>query len=66
MIDFGSCLAECSTIPTSSTPKSWAGIPTGPANSEAASSVAFYRDTVVYSGNAVGKDYVVAGIKPRG
>src|SRR6478752_2245113 len=29
---------------------------------EAADSVARYRDTVVYSGNAVGKDYLVAGL----
>jgi hypothetical protein len=31
---------------------------------EAALSVAQYRDTVVYSGNAVGKDYLVAGLIP--
>jgi hypothetical protein len=31
---------------------------------EAAESVVHYRDTVIYSGNAVGKDYLVAGLIP--
>jgi hypothetical protein len=31
---------------------------------EAALSVAHYRDTIVYSGNAIGKDYLVAGLIP--
>src|SRR5262245_60796040 len=31
---------------------------------EVADAVARYRDTVVYSGNAVGKDYLVAGLIP--
>jgi hypothetical protein len=31
---------------------------------EAAESVVHYRDTIIYSGNAVGKDYLVAGLIP--
>src|SRR6476620_1756160 len=33
-----------------------------PRQADAADSVARYRDTVIYSGNAIGKDYLVAGL----
>src|SRR6478672_9467069 len=35
-----------------------------PRQREAAEAVARYHDTVIYSGNAVGKDYLVAGLVP--
>ena len=35
-----------------------------PRQAEAARAVARYHDTVIYSGNAVGKDYLVAGLVP--
>ena len=38
--------------------------PYWPRQAEAARAVPRYHDTVIYSGNAVGKDYLVAGLVP--
>ena len=49
---------------TTSTTSAWAGYRTGAVRLTVCSSVVDYRVTMVYSGNAIGKDYWVGGLVP--
>ena len=62
MIDFSYCLAQCYDDPDLFNTQILGRNPYWTRQREIANSVVRYRDTVVYSGNAVGKDYVVAGM----